>query len=180
MIKEHKNILEYNIRDFNWSDLHRLVEIFKSSEYSMPDFLSEVQSAQYQRLLKARHRYENLIDRMKRCFFKKSLRYLIMPDYDRRIFVAVDQNSSVIGACSISTVFGDFWNIDQLAVDERFRTKGVGSSLINTAIAFIRDKGGSKISTSVGSNNIIAKKLYLNLNFKTKHQVDYMVLDIKK
>ena len=58
--------------------------------------------------------------------------------------------------------------INNLVVDERFRGRGVGGSLLRTAIQYCAERGGSELHVWTAFDNAPAIGLYKGLGFKNR------------
>jgi ribosomal protein S18 acetylase RimI-like enzyme len=63
--------------------------------------------------------------------------------------------------------FSKLGNILNLGVDEKYRTKGIGTALINFTEQYVRDNGGETLDLCVFAFNTRAIKLYERLGYKT-------------
>ncbi len=75
-------------------------------------------------------------------------------------FLALAEDDTVIGRVLLSHRWTGFGSIDDLAVDRRWRVKGVGSALLARAIAWAREQGLPGLSLETQDNNVAACHLY--------------------
>ncbi len=61
--------------------------------------------------------------------------------------------------------------IDFIAVESRYRGRGIGTKLLNRAIAFACENGLEKVRLFVRENNTNARKLYKKLGFTVEKSV---------
>lgn len=101
--------------------------------------------------------------------------YEIMDDPNRPIFVALNENDTVIGYC-----FGIFQShksdnnmpdittfyIDDLCVDENFRGRHTGRALYDHAVQFAKENGCYNVTLNVWDKNDAAIKFYESCGFK--------------
>lgn len=84
-----------------------------------------------------------------------------------RGFLVADVNGKVVGyaVTTLERVAGSAQLLN-LAVDRRYRGRGIGSSLLREIIKRVRTDGASKIYLQVRVSNSKAIRLYLNFNFQ--------------
>ena len=82
--------------------------------------------------------------------------------------------------------FPNEWYLDSIAVDERFRGKGIGSKLLTAVDRLATHEGEKVIGLNVDKANPNAKRLYLRDGFKdvgeiviSGHQYDHMQRAVK-
>ncbi len=76
-------------------------------------------------------------------------------------------NGKVVGyAVATLERVADSAQLLNLAVDRKFRGKGIGSLLLREIIKRVREDGASKLFLQVRVSNSQAIKLYLNFNFQ--------------
>ena len=84
-----------------------------------------------------------------------------------RGFLVAEVNGKVVGyAVATLECVADSAQLLNLAVDRKFRGKGIGSSLLREIIKRVREDGASKLFLQVRVSNSQAIKLYLNFNFQ--------------
>jgi amino-acid N-acetyltransferase len=59
----------------------------------------------------------------------------------REFTVAVDENDQVVGAAGLHIIWEDLAEVRALAMDERYRGKGVGRALVNNLIGEAKELG---------------------------------------
>ena len=69
---------------------------------------------------------------------------------------------------SVSSAVGVFGRIEHVFVDEKFRHRGVGKVLMQTAEEHFRSCGVKKIKLTVTSGNKSAVSLYNNMGYETR------------
>jgi ribosomal-protein-alanine N-acetyltransferase len=82
---------------------------------------------------------------------------------DKFFFVSASEN--INGYIVLETVL-DEGHITDLAVDERFRSKGIATSLMKHALETAKSLGTARVFLEVRSSNEAAKKLYEKFGFK--------------
>lgn len=80
-------------------------------------------------------------------------------DNDTAHFLCAKSNDKIIGYIGVHEVAGEAY-ISNIAVSEKFRQKGVASSLLNTAEQSAKKRGCIFISLEVRKSNIAAVNLY--------------------
>ncbi|MDB5231923.1 MAG: family N-acetyltransferase [Chitinophagaceae bacterium] len=94
---------------------------------------------------------------------------LILKNKDEMIFVA-QLEDNVIGWIQISYLVrlesGPFFEIVGLVVDEKYRGKGIGKSLIAEAKIWCFKKGNYKLRVRSNTKRLSTHQFYLNLDFK--------------
>ena len=61
-----------------------------------------------------------------------------------------------------------YGHILNLAVDEKYRRRGIAYSLLEEILRILRENGASKVYLEVRASNLAAIKLYSKLNFKVE------------
>lgn len=84
---------------------------------------------------------------------------------DSYVFVKAEENGNLIGYGSVQIVF-DEGNINNIAVDENFRNRGVASGILNTVISLCKDRNVAVMFLEVNEHNIGAIALYNKFGFK--------------
>ena len=163
------------IRSFRLSDLPSVVRIFQDSfdKYE----LTGLNTQQIYRLLALRFRYEKYLDRIKKCVFKRSLKYIFTNRFDILILIA-EIEGKVVGATFAVNVLDELWSLNQIAVHRNFRGRGIGTQLTKEVIALVKDRGGRKIILNVRPDNFAAVKLYKDLGFLVYDEIHSMELDL--
>lgn len=83
---------------------------------------------------------------------------------ERAMFLAI-RHDSCIGSIRISTDwFGD-GHIDDLAVDAQYRHSGIGKSLMDSAVAWCRERQYSRVTLETQDNNLQACRFYIKYGF---------------
>jgi len=102
--------------------------------------------------------------------FKKLLKNYMQED-DKKILVAQDNDSKIIGM--ISMVFLSRLNqntlemyVPELIVSQNYRSKGIGKKLINSSIEFGKEKKCHRIRLESGNQSIESHKFYKHLGFE--------------
>jgi len=102
--------------------------------------------------------------------FKKLLKNYMQED-DKKILVAQDNDSKIIGM--ISMVFLPRLNqntlemyVPELIVLQNYRSKGIGKKLINSSIEFGKEKKCHRIRLESGNQRIESHKFYKHLGFE--------------
>jgi len=102
--------------------------------------------------------------------FKKLLKNYMQED-DKKILVAQDNDSKIIGM--ISMVFLSRLNqntlemyVPELIVSQNYRSKGIGKKLINSSIEFGKKKKCHRIRLESGNQRIESHKFYKHLRFE--------------
>ena len=60
-------------------------------------------------------------------------------------FLVAEDNGKVAGCCALQVIWSDLAEIKSLAVDKDYKGKGVGKSLVHTAVENAKDMGVSKV-----------------------------------
>ncbi|MBI5043296.1 MAG: ribosomal protein S18-alanine N-acetyltransferase [Nitrospirae bacterium] len=81
------------------------------------------------------------------------------------LYVAKDEKKKILGYICYWLVF-DEMNILNLAVDERYRQSGIGSSLLRFVLEDGADKGAQNVILEVRCSNIAALELYEKFGFR--------------
>ncbi len=102
--------------------------------------------------------------------FKKLLKNYMQED-DKKILVAQDNDSKIIGM--ISMVFLPRLNqntlemyVPELIVSQNYRSKGIGKKLIDSSIEFGKEKKCHRIRLESGNQRIESHKFYKHLGFE--------------
>ena len=80
------------------------------------------------------------------------------------IFIAQNYEE-VIGVIAIKKINEEIYEIMNLAVDNAYRSKGVGKKLINKAVETVKALGGRKIIIGTGNSSIIPLMIYQKAGF---------------
>ena len=86
-------------------------------------------------------------------------------EQDSYVFIKAEDNGNLIGYGSVQIVL-DEGNVNNIAVDENFRHKGVASGILNNIIARCKDKNVSVMFLEVNENNVGAIALYTKFGFE--------------
>ena len=97
------------------------------------------------------------------------LEYLSRPS--RSIFL-IWVSGSVAAGYVLAAVRGTRLDIDSVAVDPRFRGKGIATALLKRAIATARRRGFTAVSLSVRRDNEAAIHLYRKLGFAPVRRIE--------
>ena len=102
--------------------------------------------------------------------FKKLLKNYMQED-DKKILVAQDNDSKIIGMISI--VFLSRLNqntlemyVPELIVSQNYRSKGIGKKLIDSSIEFGKEKKCHRMRLESGNQRIESHKFYKHLGFE--------------
>ena len=89
------------------------------------------------------------------------------------LFIA-RENDAIIGLCIvyINDLMSRQAYVTYLYVDENFRNKGIGRTLLETAIEYSRNQKFDTIALEVRKDNFSAKRLYSSLGFMTYQETD--------
>ncbi|MFR5682784.1 MAG: GNAT family N-acetyltransferase [Clostridia bacterium] len=93
-----------------------------------------------------------------------------------------EYDNKIVGACW-TRIIDDYGHIDNktpsfaISLYEEYRGKGIGTKLMKSMLAFLKEKGYRKISLSVQKNNY-AVKMYKNVGFKIidENKEEYIML----
>jgi ribosomal-protein-alanine N-acetyltransferase len=96
--------------------------------------------------------------RWKREFFEREL------ETDFSIFLVAEENDSVIGFAVAWDVPGEI-QLQNIAVDERYRRKGTATRLIEYLCRLLEQKLPEKILLELRASNVPAEKFYRSLGF---------------
>jgi len=83
-----------------------------------------------------------------------------------KVKIFVEEDKGVLIAFISVYVFLDESNLQQIAVLEKYRKKGIASNLINYAIQYLIENGVKRFYLEVNENNLIAIKVYEKLGFQ--------------
>lgn len=83
-----------------------------------------------------------------------------------KVKVFVEDNAGELLAFISVYVFLDEANLQQIAVLEKYRKKGIASNLIEYAVNYLTDAKVKRFYLEVNENNLIAIKVYEKLGFK--------------
>jgi glucosamine-phosphate N-acetyltransferase len=92
-------------------------------------------------------------------------------DYKRLICAEI--NSKIVGFCSL-TIKDNLWqqgllgNVDELVIDEQFRCKGIGTSLMEKITEIAKQTGCVQIELDSALHRIQAHTFYRNLGFESR------------
>lgn len=90
--------------------------------------------------------------------FKKSL------ENDSNIYIVAQSDKDIVGYCGLWGVAGE-GQINNVAVNENFRNRGIGFKMLSELISMGRNKGLSSYTLEVRISNIYAIRLYRKLGF---------------
>lgn len=93
-----------------------------------------------------------------------------------------EYDNKIVGACW-TRIIDDYGHIDNktpsfaISLYEEYRGKGIGTKLMKSMLAFLKEKGYRKTSLSVQKNNY-AVKMYENVGFKIidENKEEYIML----
>ncbi len=83
---------------------------------------------------------------------------------DSYVFIKAEEDGKLVGYGSVQIVF-DEGNINNIAVDENFRNKGVGGGILNTVIGACSERGVKTLFLEVNEHNAGAIALYKKFGF---------------
>ena len=83
------------------------------------------------------------------------------------------EDSFVIGAVTL-TKNDDKLHLSDLVVDEKYRRKGIGTSLVRESINYAEENNFDEITLNVREENDAAINLYDNEEFMVKEDNDYV------
>lgn len=86
-------------------------------------------------------------------------------DDDQVAYIAI-LDKKCIGSIRVSKRWNNNAFIDDLLVDRNYRRKGIGSSLMDKAVAWSKEKGLNGVSLETQNNNLLACRFYLKYGFK--------------
>ena len=167
------------IRLFTFSDLPAIIELIKSSQYSMPYAFYSMTTAEILHVLSMRLKYEKYVDRFKRFAVKRSVRFLLTSEYDRVILVAEDANKQILGAALLSNTFEDVWSLDIIVVNPNLRLRGVGSKILGGVISYVKNRKGSELTVSATTDNEDALRLYSKFSFEENFRITELKLNVR-
>lgn len=86
------------------------------------------------------------------------------------IFLAYNKEKA-IGFTQLYTNFttvglGKIWILNDLYVEPKYRSKGIGKKLIDTVTRFAKEDGAIRVDLKTKHDNILAKTLYKKYGFK--------------
>jgi len=94
--------------------------------------------------------------------------FLTLREEDINIEVVTHKTYNVVGYC-ITTVHGSKGNVDSLFIDERFRDKGIGTTLMVNALHWLKERKIEDIGLHVSQGNEHVLKFYERFSFYPKH-----------
>lgn len=167
------------IRSFHPSDLSSIVEILQNTFSNSYEYLG-LTGSDLQRNLFLHFKYEKWINRIERCVYKHSLKFLFTNTYDPVIFVAEGgYKNKVVGVATAYPITDDVWRLDQIAVLPDYRGRGIGSQLMRKIISHVKSKRGKKIEVYVTPNNRSAMKLHTELGFTVETKSNIMTFRLR-
>ena len=143
--------MEYIVREANNNDIKKINEIF----IEMNNYINKIRTS------------NNLevIDEFKDGYPSNFLEDYLK-DNNKRILVA-DSNNVVIGYLSLELYKDDNYSyIDDFCIEEKYRRKGIGSSLIDESIKITKNYKINNVRLHVFSFNKNAFNLYKKYEFK--------------
>ena len=81
------------------------------------------------------------------------------------IFLKAEENGALVGYGSVQIVF-DEGNINNIAVDENFRNRGIASGILNNIIEKSKERGVATLFLEVNEHNEGAIALYKKFGFE--------------
>ncbi len=92
---------------------------------------------------------------------------------DSYFFIKAEENDRLVGYGSVQIVL-DEGNINNIAVDENFRNRGIASGILNNIISFCKSLGVTVMFLEVNEHNTSALALYSKFGFeKTGERKNY-------
>jgi GNAT superfamily N-acetyltransferase len=88
-------------------------------------------------------------------------------------YICVEENGKIIGFCALS-IINNFWQEGYIAyvyamiVDDSFRGKGIGTSLLEKAFEIVKLLGCKKIELDSGFHREKAHKFYERIGFEKR------------
>ena len=81
------------------------------------------------------------------------------------VFIKAEEDEKLVGYGSVQIVF-DEGNINNIAVDENFRNRGIASSILSNIIEKSKERGVTTLFLEVNENNLGAIALYKKFGFE--------------
>jgi len=111
----------------------------------------------------------NVIETIERSSFKapypKSILKVLMILADDGFIVAEKQGKVVGYAISIVEA-GKRGHLISIAVDPRYRRKGIGKTLLKHSLSYLKSRGARTVFLEVRASNVAAQALYRSFGFK--------------
>ena len=86
-------------------------------------------------------------------------------EQDSYVFIKAEENGRLLGYGSVQIVL-DEGNINNIAVDENFRNKGIASGILNNIISQCKDRKVAVMFLEVNEHNESAIALYTKFGFE--------------
>lgn len=101
---------------------------------------------------------------------------------ESKIFLSLDESNNATGFMQIYPGFSSvgirkIYILNDLFVDEKYRNKGIGKFLINSAKNFAKENGVTKITLTTAKTNEAAQHLYESENYI--RDSDYFVYNLE-
>lgn len=74
-------------------------------------------------------------------------------------------DGELVGNVTLSRVSGQTWLISNMAVHPEYRRRGIGRTLMEASVDWVRNRGASRITLEVRAGNEAAKSLYDDFGF---------------
>lgn len=102
----------------------------------------------------------------KSCFSHPWSRQSLMSELEnaQSLFYAAVEDGQVVGYIGMSFVLDEGY-IYNVAVDEKYRKKGIGSALIRTLVTHSKKEGFAFLTLEVRESNTAARSLYQHFGF---------------
>ena len=81
------------------------------------------------------------------------------------VFIKAEENDVLVGYGSVQIVFEE-GNINNIAVDEKFRNRGIASGILSNIIEICKQRGVTTLFLEVNEHNTGAIALYEKFNFE--------------
>ncbi len=92
-----------------------------------------------------------------------------------KIFIA-EQNGVIIGVCALSEIASRVYEIHNIAVAELHQGKGIGTQLLNQAIAFVNDRKAATLIICTADTSLGQLHLYKKMGFEIDSvEKDYFI-----
>ncbi|MEQ8714792.1 MAG: GNAT family N-acetyltransferase [Cyclobacteriaceae bacterium] len=82
-----------------------------------------------------------------------------------KIFIA-EQDKVIIGVCALSETSSQVYEVHNIAVAELYQGKGIGTQLLNQAIAFANDRLAATLIICTADTSLGQLHLYKKMGFK--------------
>lgn len=96
---------------------------------------------------------------------RKSFEELL--DNPQAVYVVAKEGNKVLGYCGAFVIL-DEADINQVAVDQEFRSRGIGGEMMKVLLEKLKQSGAKAVTLEVRKSNRTAIALYENLGFITE------------